>query len=196
MKDFRLKACQGIWCVYIQQSWAQKRSRQCSNLKSWRFSQDFHKIFDRWLNHPSIEHSVVLESLIFKVVMYAGLFEDWTPHRTHHSAPQTRFFSCRAHLVIQCTCVGSRASRLKWVAFFCPRHSQKSFLRLMSHRNLLGLPDNLPRFSEVLVTELGGNCADPRNGSWFDRIAERSPLTLFLGPLQSLKTFWKNIFAK
>ena len=44
------------------------------------------------------------------------------------------------------------------------------------HRNLLG-PCNPPHFLDVLVTELGANCADPRGGSWFGRIAEQSPLT-------------------
>ena len=48
---------------------------------------------------------------------------------------------------------------------------------LMSHRNLLGQPDNPPRFPDVLVTALGANCADPRGGSWFGRMAEESPLT-------------------
>ena len=47
----------------------------------------------------------------------------------------------------------------------------------MSHRNLLGLPDNPPRFSRLLETELGANCADPWGGSWFGRKAEQSPLT-------------------
>lgn len=46
----------------------------------------------------------------------------------------------------------------------------------MSHRNLLGLPGIPPRFHDVLVTELGANCADPRGGSWFGRMAGQSPL--------------------
>ena len=45
----------------------------------------------------------------------------------------------------------------------------------MSHRNLHGLPDIPPRFPDLLVTELGANCADPRGGS--GRMAEQSPLT-------------------
>ena len=47
----------------------------------------------------------------------------------------------------------------------------------MSRRSLLGLPDNPPRFRDVLVTESGANCADQRSGSWFGRMAEQSPLT-------------------
>ena len=47
----------------------------------------------------------------------------------------------------------------------------------MSHRNLFGLLDNPPRFPDVLVTELGAICADPRGGSWLGRMAERSPFT-------------------
>ena len=62
--------------------------------------------------------------------------EDRTPHHAHR---RRTFFSCRAHLITQRTCVGSRASRLKRVACCSPRHSQKSLHRLMSHRNLLGL---------------------------------------------------------
>ena len=46
----------------------------------------------------------------------------------------------------------------------------------MSHRNLLSLPDNPPRFPDVLVTELGANCADPWAGSWFGRMTEQGPL--------------------
>ena len=55
-----------------------------------------------------------------------------------------------------------------------PCHSLKS---LISHRNLLGLPANPPRFPTFLETESGTNCADPRCGSWFRRVAEQSPLT-------------------
>ena len=47
----------------------------------------------------------------------------------------------------------------------------------MSHRNLLGLLANPPRFLTLLETELGANCADPRGGSRFGRMAEQSPLT-------------------
>ena len=45
----------------------------------------------------------------------------------------------------------------------------------MSHRNLLGPPDNPPRFPDVLVTELGANCADPWSGSWFGQPAHNFP---------------------
>ena len=58
-----------------------------------------------------------------------------------------------------------------------PRHSLKSFHRPMSDRNLLGLLANPPRFPSKKKTELGANCADPRGGSWFGRMAEQSPLT-------------------
>ena len=53
----------------------------------------------------------------------------------------------------------------------------------MSHRSLLGLPDIPPRFSDLLVTELGANCADPRGGSgldvWLDKARSQvlSPTT-------------------
>ena len=47
----------------------------------------------------------------------------------------------------------------------------------MSHRNLLGLHANPPHFPCLLETELGANCADPRSGSWFGRMAEQRPLT-------------------
>ena len=42
----------------------------------------------------------------------------------------------------------------------------------MFHRNLLGVPDP-PLFPTTLVTESGTTCADPRSGSWFDRMAEQ-----------------------
>ena len=47
----------------------------------------------------------------------------------------------------------------------------------MSCHNIQGLPDDPPRFPDVLVTEFIANWADPRCGSWFGRMAELSPLT-------------------
>ena len=44
----------------------------------------------------------------------------------------------------------------------------------MSHRNLLGLPANPGDLPTSLETELGANCADPRRGSRFGRMAEQS----------------------
>ena len=41
----------------------------------------------------------------------------------------------------------------------------------------LGVLDNPPRFPDVLVTELGATCADPRGAPLFGRTAEQSPLT-------------------
>ena len=40
-----------------------------------------------------------------------------------------------------------------------------------------GLACRSSALSYSLQTELGANCADPRSGSWFDRMAEQSPLT-------------------
>ena len=51
--------------------------------------------------------------------------------------------------------------------------------RLVSHRNLLGLPANPVHLPTSLETGLGANCAAPRSGSWFGRMAEQSPLTSF-----------------
>ena len=43
-----------------------------------------------------------------------------------------------------------------------------------SHRLLRANPVHFPAFLE---TELGADCADPRVVSWFDSMAEQSPLT-------------------
>ena len=55
--------------------------------------------------------------------------------------------------------------------------SQESFCRHMFHRNLLGVLDPPPPFPATLVTESSATCADPRSGSWFGRMPERSRLT-------------------
>ena len=64
-----------------------------------------------------------------------------------HDAPQTHIFSCGAQLFIQCTSIVSS-----------------------------GLPANPVHFPTSLETGFGANCADPRSGSWFGRVAEQSPL--------------------
>ena len=64
------------------------------------------------------------------------------------------------------------------VAFVSPRHSLLALRRFMIHRILLGVLVNPPRFPILLETEYGAICSDPLGGSWFGRVAERSPLTL------------------
>ena len=89
---------------------------------------------------------------------------------TSSYAPQTHIFLVACHISPIMTFIGSRG-----VARFSPRHSRKSLHRLMSHRNLLGLPDIPPRFPDLLVSELGANCAHPRGGSWFGPTAGQNP---------------------
>ena len=55
--------------------------------------------------------------------------------------------------------------------------AQKSSFRHMFHRNLLGVSYPPSRFPTTLISESGTTCADPRNGSWFGRMAEQSSLT-------------------
>ena len=98
----------------------------------------------------------------------------WRQNTTPY-APQTHIFIVRATLH-QRTCVGSR---MRWA--FESAFSQKSSCRHMFHRNLLGVPDPPLRFPTALRTASGTTCADPRSGSWFGRMAERSPLTLKIG---------------
>ena len=81
------------------------------------------------------------------------------------------------HLVFKRTCVGSMVSRLKMSCMWLATSFSK-VIPSPHHRDLLG-PCNPPHFPDVLVTELGANCADPRGGSWFGRIAEQSPLTSY-----------------
>ena len=106
--------------------------------------------------------------------------EDRTPHRTHHSAPQRHIFIMSRTF--------NHPTHMRWLKGLTAQdelHVQvcvtlKSHsIASLSHRNLLGLFDNPLRFPDVLVTELGANCADPRSGSWFGRMAEQSPLTGF-----------------
>ena len=47
----------------------------------------------------------------------------------------------------------------------------------MSHRNLLDLPDNPPRFPVVLETDQVRTAPIPRDDSLFGRMAEQSSLT-------------------
>ena len=55
-----------------------------------------------------------------------------------------------------------------------PRHSPKSPHHLMSIAISSMFHRNPPRVLDVLVTELGANCADPQGGSSFGRMAEQS----------------------
>ena len=125
---------------------------------------------DAWLVHIVGGLSGVLRS------QSVGRVKTVTPHRTRMMHHRRIFFTSRAQLFIQCTCIGSRDSRLK-MSFICQRHSLKSRHRLVSHRSLLGLPANPPRFPTLLETELGANCANPRSGSWFGCTVEQNPLT-------------------
>ena len=66
----------------------------------------------------------------------------------------------------------------------------------MSHRNFLCQPDDPPRFPSLPETELGANCAGPRSGSWFGRMAEHSPHTdntnWLLRPVMNLSV-WRSV---
>ena len=95
-----------------------------------------------------------------------------TEHLTVRTTVHHRriFFSCRANLFIQCTCIGSRASRLK-KSYICQPASCSKVIPWAC------LPV-LFTFRLYWRRNLGANCVDPQARFMvFGRMAAQSPLT-------------------